>query len=64
MEIWFPHIVLFCGLYLQLSLQFKDSAVFIKKHHPIRGSYERIDKISWIFITVGFLWGLQDLLLS
>jgi hypothetical protein len=62
MEAWFPAIVLFCGVFLQLALQTPKAAEKIAEIHPIPGSYQRIDVTSWVFIIVGSLWGLQDLL--
>lgn len=62
MDAWFPAIVLFCGVFLQLALQVPDAAEKIARIHPIPGSFQRMDRASWIFIIVGSLWGLQDLL--
>ena len=62
MDAWFPSIVLFCGVFLQLSLQTPRAAEMIARFHPIPGSFRRMDHTSWLFIIVGALWGFQDLL--
>lgn len=62
MDVWFPLLALFCGLFLQLSLQTPDAAKHLARMHPIHGSFERMDRVSWILIIVGSLWELQNLL--
>lgn len=62
MDAWFPSLVLFCGIFLQISLQVPGAAEKIARYHPLPGSFNRIDATSWVFIIVGSLWGLQDLL--
>ena len=62
MDTWFPYIVLFCGIFLQLSLQVPGAAEKIARLHPVPGSFQRMDATSWIFIIVGSLWGIQGLL--
>ena len=62
MDAWFPTLVLFCGLFLQGSLQVPEARAKIAKYHPIPDSFRRMDAASWLFIIVGSLWGLQDLL--
>lgn len=58
----FPFIVLFTGLFLQASLQLPQAEEKITSMHPIPGSFQRMDAASWIFIIVGSLWGIQELL--
>lgn len=63
MDMWFPIVVLFCGIFLQLSLQTSNAARNLEKIHPIPGSLQRMDRVSWIFIIVGSLWEFQNLVL-
>lgn len=62
MDLWFPLIALFCGLFLQLSLQMPNAREQIARIHPIPGSFQRMDRMSWVLIIVGTLWELQNLL--
>lgn len=62
MDTWFPFLVLFSGLFVQASLQVPGAAAKIRRYHPIPGSYTRMDRASWLFIIVGSLWGIQNLL--
>jgi len=62
MDAWFPFLVLFCGIFLQTALQMPGAAEKINSIHPVPGSYRRMDAASWVFIIVGSLWGIQDLL--
>jgi hypothetical protein len=62
MDLWFPIIALFCGLFLQVSLQMPEAARNLEKIHPIPGSLQRMDRVSWVLIIVGSLWELQNLL--
>ncbi len=62
MDSWFPILVLFCGIFLQAALQTPGAAEKIARLHPLPGSYARMDKVSWIFISVGSLWQIQNLL--
>lgn len=62
MDAYFPFVLLFCGVFLQLALQVPEAAEKIAKMHPIPDSFRRMDRASWLFIIVGSLWGLQDLL--
>lgn len=62
MDIWFPIVVLFAGCFLQLALQLPGSKEKIQEFHPLPNSWERMDKTSWIFIIVGCLWEIQNLL--
>lgn len=62
MDLWFPIIALFSGLFVQLSLQMPHAARNLEKIHPIPGSLQRMDRVSWILIIVGSLWELQNLL--
>lgn len=62
MDSWFPLLVLFCGVFLQASLQVPGAAEKIARMHPIPNSYRRMDITSWIFISVGSLWQIQNLL--
>lgn len=62
MDIWFPLIVLFCGVFLQLALQVPGAIEKITRMHPIPNSAARMDYTSWIFIIVGSLWEIQNLL--
>lgn len=63
MDTWFPIVVMFCGIFLQLSLQMPNAAKNLERVHPIPGSLQRMDRMSWLFIIVGSLWGLQNLML-
>ena len=62
MDTWFPLLVLFCGLFLQCALQMPGAFEKIQRFHPIPHSVARMDRASWLFIIVGGLWGLQNLL--
>ena len=62
MDTWFPLLALFCGLFLQISLQTPDAVRRIARYHPIPGSFRRMDRVSWILIIVGSLWEIQNLL--
>jgi hypothetical protein len=62
MDLFFPILVLWCGLFIQLALQQKDAKVWIEKHHPVPNSYKRMDLSSWLFIIVGALWSGQLLI--
>ena len=64
MDSWFPILVLFCGVFLQASLMLPEAKEKIERFHPIPGSYVRMDLASWVFIIVGSLWELQNLLVS
>lgn len=63
MDDWFPFVVLFLGLFLQLALQGPEAARRLERIHPIPGSYQRIDRVSWILIIAGTLWGIQVLVI-
>jgi hypothetical protein len=62
MDDLFPLIALFCGLFLQLSLQMPQAAQKIQRMHPIADSYARMDRTSWILIIAGSLWEIQNLM--
>lgn len=61
MDLWFPLVALFCGLFLQLALQLPDAERNIQRFHPVPGSFRRMDRMSWILIIAGSLWELQNL---
>lgn len=61
MDLWFPLIALFCGLFLQVALQLPNAEQSIERIHPVPGSYRRMDRISWILIIAGSLWEIQNL---
>lgn len=60
-DLWFPLLAMFCGIFLQLSLQVPQAQQKIERFHPVPGSFRRIDRISWILIIAGSLWELQNL---
>jgi hypothetical protein len=62
MDDWFPLIALFCGLFLQVSLQMPQAARRVTQFHPVAGSYARMDRVSWILIIAGSLWEIQNLM--
>ncbi len=62
MDAWIPLIALFCGLFIQISLQVPNAAERLERFHPIPGSFQRMDRASWILIIVGSLWEIQNLL--
>jgi len=47
---------------LQLALMTPEAEQKIERIHPIPGSFQRMDRISWVLIIVGCLWELQNLL--
>ncbi len=61
MDTWFPILMLFCGLFLQLALQVPNAREKIAKMHPIPDSFRRMDRVSWVLIIVGSLWDAQNL---
>jgi len=61
-DYWFPFVALFSGLFIQLALLSPQAERRIERYHPIPGSYRRMDRMSWVLITVGFLWAIQNLL--
>jgi hypothetical protein len=63
MDVWFPLVALFSGIFLQLSLQVPEAEEKIARLHPIRGSFQRMDRVSWILIIAGALWEIQNLLI-
>lgn len=63
MDLWFPLVALFCGLFLQLALQLPDAERSIQRYHPVPGSFRRMDRMSWILIIAGSLWELQNLVI-
>lgn len=62
LDLWFPLIALFSGLFLQLFLAQPGAARKLARFHPIPGSLRRIDRMSWILIIAGSLWEIQNLL--
>jgi hypothetical protein len=61
-DLWFPLISLFCGLFLQTALLQPGMARKLAQFHPLPGSLRRIDHMSWVLIIVGALWEIQNLL--
>ena len=62
LDLCFPLIALFCGLFFQLALSRPGLARKLARAHPIKDSLRRIDRMSWILIIVGSLWEIQNLL--
>ncbi len=62
MDLWFPIILAAVGCFLQFTLQNPRRREAFVRLHPISGSLERVDRMSWLFIIVGSLWELQNLL--
>lgn len=58
----FPFLVLACGLILRAALAVPGAREKIERMHPLPDSHARMDKASWVFLSVGCLWGLQHLL--
>ncbi len=66
LDLWFPLIALFSGLFLQLALSRPGLARKLARAHPLPGRpgshVRRIDRMSWILIIAGSLWEIQNLL--
>jgi hypothetical protein len=62
MDTWIPLLALFSGLFLQLALMTPQAEQKVARMHPIPGSFERMDRMSWLLIIAGSLWEIQNLL--
>ena len=51
------------GAYLKIALLFPEVQAKFAKVHPFPNSVRRVNRVAILFLIVGALWGLQDLLL-
>jgi hypothetical protein len=64
MDIWFPWLVVISGLILVLPMQSEKLRAKARSIHPLGKSGEKMEAQGWLFIIVGCLWCLQNLLVA
>jgi hypothetical protein len=64
MDHYFPWILLATGAYLKIVMLVPELREKFAAVHPLPNSIRRVNRAAVLFLIVGALWGLQDLILA
>ncbi len=62
MDHYFPWILLASGAYLKITMLIPELRAKFAEFHPFPNSVRRVNRVAVLFLIVGGLWGLQELL--